>query len=315
MCQVSAGPDRKSIVLDQNHDQRQQTKDYVDDEVCAAVETKRVRVSTCAIRDDVPKIEGKHLVFKASVAGMKTRLLIDNGSKAELIDESFVRTQRIDIFKSKKQIKLTLGNGEVVQKLDSACLIDVHIGDHHEQILCYVAQLDVYSMVLGDGWLQTHNPAIDWKDCTMKFNSASCMESGCLARGVPCVKFAMGSKAKNRIGADKLTAVDPGDIDIKPVNTKHFFRMARQKDHGGYIWIQRVLSTDCTSKQCSSSSHIAKWCVNTTMVAEEDYGKFMKDKPKYIKEDLLKRVPSKYHSIIDVFMKSNADIVAEHRAK
>ena len=262
----------------------------------------------------MPKVEGKHLMFKASVAGIKTRLLTDNGSKAKLIDKSLVRTQRIHTFKLKKQIKLTLGNGEVVQKLDSACLIDVHIGDHHEQILCYVAHFDVYSMVLGDGWLQTHNSAIDSKNRCMKFNSAACMESGCLARGVPCVEFAIGSKAKNRIGTEKLTAVEPGDIDIKPVNAKHFFRMACQKDHEGYIWIPRVLSTDCTSKECSSSSHVAKWCVNTTKVAEEDYGKFIKDKPEYTKEDLLKRVPSEYHSIIDVFMKSNANIVAKHRA-
>ena len=64
------------------------------------------------------------------------------------------------------------------------------------------------------------------------------MENGCLARGVPCIEFAVGSKgAKNRIGADKLTAVDLGDIDIdiKPVNAKHFFQMARKKDHKGYI--------------------------------------------------------------------------------
>ena len=70
----------------------------------------------------------------------------------------------------------------------------------------------------------------------MKFNSASCMESGCLARSVPCAKFAVSSKVKNRIGADKLTAVNPDvDIDIKPVNAKHFFRMARQKNHEKYI--------------------------------------------------------------------------------
>ena len=109
----------------------------------------------------MPKIEGKHLVFKASIAGIKTRLLIDNGSEAELIDKSFVRTQRVDTFRLKKKIKLTLGNGEVVQKLDTACLVDIHIGNHHKQILCYVARLDVYTVVLGDGWLQTHNPAID----------------------------------------------------------------------------------------------------------------------------------------------------------
>ena len=70
----------------------------------------------------------------------------------------------------------------------------------------------------------------------MKFNSALCIESRCLARGVLCVEFAIGSKAKNRIGADKLTAVNPDiDIDIKPVNAKHFFQMARKRDHEGYI--------------------------------------------------------------------------------
>ena len=99
----------------------------------------------------MPKIEGKHLVFKASIAGIKTRLLIDNGSEAELINKSFVRTQKLSTFKLKKKIKLTLGNGEVVQKLDSACLVDIHIGDHHKQILCYMARLNVYTIVLGDG--------------------------------------------------------------------------------------------------------------------------------------------------------------------
>ena len=61
------------------------------------------------------------------------------------------------------------------------------------------------------------------------------MESGYLACGVPCIEFAVGSKsANNRIGTVKLTAVN-SDIDIKPVNAKHFFRMACQKDHKGYI--------------------------------------------------------------------------------
>ena len=71
----------------------------------------------------------------------------------------------------------------------------------------------------------------------MKFNSVSCIESGCLAHGILCVEFAIGSKAKSRIGAEKLTAVDPQDIDIdiKPVNAKHFFQIAQKRDHKKYI--------------------------------------------------------------------------------
>ena len=178
----------------------------------------------CAIRDDVPKIEGKHLVFKSSINRIKTRLLVDNGSETELIDESFVRTNKISTFKLKKAIKLTLGNGEVVQTLTRGCLVDVEIGDHKEQILCYLAKLDVYTVILGDGWLQTHNPAIDWKERTVKFNSGDCIERGCLLHGIPCIEFAMGSKVKHQIGTEKPTAM--GDIDIRPVNAKHFFRMA-----------------------------------------------------------------------------------------
>ena len=49
-----------------------------------------------------------HLVFKTSIAGIKTRLLIDNGSEAELIDESFVRKHKLNTFKLDKKVKLTL---------------------------------------------------------------------------------------------------------------------------------------------------------------------------------------------------------------
>ena len=38
------------------------------------------------------RIKGKHLVFKASITGINTQLLIDNSSEAKLIDELFVRT-------------------------------------------------------------------------------------------------------------------------------------------------------------------------------------------------------------------------------
>ena len=150
----------------------------------------------------------------------------------------------------------------------------------------------------------------------MKSNSVSCIKNGYLAYGIPCVEFAIGSKAKNRIRTDKLTAVDPRDMDIKPVNAKHFFQMAQKRDQKKYIWISRVLSTDCTSKECSNSSHVAKWCVNTTKkVAQKNYSKFMKTKPEYTRENLLKQVSSEYHSIIEIFIKSNADKAAKHRAK
>ena len=135
-----------------------------------------------------------------------------------------MHANKIPSFKLKKPINLTLRNGKVVQKLTKRAFINIIIRDHMEQLVCYLAKLDVYTIILGNGWLQTHNPVIDWKKQTMKFNSANCMEKGCFSCGVPCIKFAVGSKLKNVIKSEKFAIMDP-EIDIQPVNAKYFFRM------------------------------------------------------------------------------------------
>ena len=122
---------------------------------------KRVRISTCALQNKVVKIKGKHLVFKTSIAGIHTCLLIDNSSEAKLIDKSFVRSNKISTFQLEKPIQLTLGNNEVVQHLTRGCLVNLKIEDHKDQILCYLAKLDVYIVILGDRWLQMHNLTIN----------------------------------------------------------------------------------------------------------------------------------------------------------
>ena len=53
-----------------------------------------------------------------------------------------------------------------------------------------------------------HNSVIDWKKQTMKFNSADCIEKGCLSYGISCIEFAVGSKLKNVIESKKLATID-----------------------------------------------------------------------------------------------------------
>ena len=165
---------------------------------------------------------------------MKTCLLIDNESEAELINEFFVRANKISSFKLKKPINLTLRNDKVVQKLTKKAFVDIIIEDHMEQLVCYLIKLNVYTIILGNGWLQMHNPVIDWKKQTMKFNSADCMKKDCYSYDVLCIEFVIRSKLKNNIRSKKPTAVNP-EIDIQPVNAKYFFCMARKKRHEGFL--------------------------------------------------------------------------------
>ena len=205
-----------------------------------------------------------------------------------------------------------LENGKVVQRLTKGCLINVEIGNHKNQILCYLIKLDVYTVILGDRWLQTHNLAINWKNCTMKFNLANYIKKRCFLNRKPCFEFAVGCKLKHKIGLIKPTIDD--DIDIQQVSAKYFFQMTPKKDHKGYLWILGVSTNGCIKKCCARiASSTRKWCVNmTSCIVQEDYEKFMKGKPEYTHKKLLEKVPKEYHSVLDVFMKREADMLLEH---
>ena len=68
----------------------------------------------------------------------------------------------------------------------------------------------------------------------MKFNSASYIEKRYLLRSIPYIEFAIDSKLRDKIEPDKPKVSD-NDIKIKPVSTKHFFRIARRKDYKSYM--------------------------------------------------------------------------------
>ena len=60
------------------------------------------------------KIKSKHLIFKTSIIEVKTCLLIDNKSETKLINEFFMRANKIPSFKLKKPINFTFKNSKVI---------------------------------------------------------------------------------------------------------------------------------------------------------------------------------------------------------
>ena len=138
----------KRVVLGKNLHQRLCTKDVVNKTV--GTTERWVRISTCAIQNNVAKVKGKHLIFKSSITGIHTCSLIDNSSEAKLIDKSFACSNKISTFQLEKLIQLMLGNSEVVQCLTKGCFVDVVINNYFKQFLCYLAKLDIYMVILGD---------------------------------------------------------------------------------------------------------------------------------------------------------------------
>ena len=121
-------------------------------------------------------------MFSSTIDGNENHSsLIDNGSEAEILNESFAQEKKLGIITLKKQdrVRLVLGDGSSSQILKKAAIIDLKIGDHQEELFCYLAKIENCTLILGDGWLQKHNPRIDWKNRTMRF-SRGCVKTGCL---------------------------------------------------------------------------------------------------------------------------------------
>lgn len=137
---------RKNLALDRNFDWGHWNRGVV----CSISETemKTTRVSTCAVREN-KNIEGNHLVFNKSIAGIKAHLTVDNRSETELIQTSLTHRHKLNTFKLDMEVKLTLRNEEDVgQILKETSLVDIKIKDHEEQVLCYLMKQNMYPVIL-----------------------------------------------------------------------------------------------------------------------------------------------------------------------
>jgi len=257
-----------------------------------AIPEKRLLISRIAVDKEEKLKRGEHMVLKGIANGIPVRSLLDNGSEADLIDEEYVCKYKIPTLKLNSPISLHLADGTKLQNLTKAALIDFHVGEHHEQWLFYVAKLGEYQMIVGDNWLQEHNPQINWTQRSLTFNSANCFEKGCLSQGKVYTEYTHRTR--------KPTAQDKEDLDIQMVKAKEFFRLATRRDHHGFLLLPR--------------NNEKYFCAATTnAVTSDDYDRFMKGKPEYTKEELLAKIPEEYHDFVDVFMKQDADRLPPHR--
>ena len=59
-----------------------------------------------------------------------------------------------------------------------------------------------------------------------------------------------------------------------------------------------------------------KWYASIiNSIVFDNFDKFMKGKPDYTQEELFKKVPKEYHSMINIFMKRGTDMLLEYQDK
>ena len=104
---------------------------------------------------------------------MSTFALLDSGSSLNFLSRSFVEHFGLSTCKG-PAVRATLADGAQLT-MDDVVGLELAFGvggtgGHRFTIECYVLESLSHDLVLGLGFLQAYNPAVDWQCCTMTFH-------------------------------------------------------------------------------------------------------------------------------------------------
>ena len=106
-------------------------------------------------------------------AELQTELLIDCGSKYNLIDEQYCKDFKIGYYDDDNLPKIIgIGGKQAIVGITQP--ITISYKDHVCQTCFYVTDLPFYTGLLGSDWLRTHNPYLNFSTNELTFNSEYC---------------------------------------------------------------------------------------------------------------------------------------------
>lgn len=100
--------------------------------------------------------------------------LLDSGCSASAIDETFVQEKRIPTYNLPIPIPVYNADGTKNTNglITKFAMVELHIDDHSESLPLAITRLSMHTLFLGHDWLKIHNPAINWKDGSIKLTCA-----------------------------------------------------------------------------------------------------------------------------------------------
>lgn len=107
-------------------------------------------------------------------------VLIDSGADESLIDFNLARRYQIKIVPLTQSVTARALDGHLLFRI-THCTEPVQLtvnDDHTEMIQFHLHDSAQHPLVLGDPWLQKHNPHIDWRSGKIKGWGENCIEGG-----------------------------------------------------------------------------------------------------------------------------------------
>lgn len=266
-------------------------------------------------------------------------MLDDGAAGTAFIDSIFAHNQSFPLKQLGKPVPTDLADGSTGPEITHYTRLNCTIGPHTETLSFFVMPLS-YDFILGRGWLDTHNPAIDWPTDRLTFSSDYCRQN-CLPsslnkhvesglRAVPesspstpsppvhsapkkpmdiCVigKYPFDKLARD--SRNEIFAISIRDID-------HVLGYTPQPEPKRPLGISSVFMTakSFTPRTHREATAVGYRKMNTALYASairpQDIEKALAVKPDTDPATIL---PEEYHTFLDVFSRQAADQLPERR--
>lgn len=225
-----------------------------------------------------------------------THAMIDTGASGQFVDQRLVDQFGLPVVRNSKPMVLTMADdsSSTAGPMVHLCHLVVAHKNHQEHTTFQVTNLK-YPLILGKTWIKHHNPSFNWANDSLDFTAENC--SGHFISPVTAL-------------SDAQSCISPSCPSLPDTPALPAAAPSPQTT------VSSVAPTICTLSLKALKSVSKKEELEICRVSVQQLQDYIEQSdltPEEEQEKLLKVIPSKYHDLLPLFSKHNADILPPHR--
>ena len=199
--------------------------------------------------------------------------------------------------------KLKLADDNLAPIVTHCAQLHFRLGDHYDELWCFVTTLGKFDLILGMPWLEQHDPKVSFCTRTLTFDSDHCT-AHCLSQGKASVVHSCSSTRVNKDISFQKNWQDGSSTqrnichDIAEISAHAFMAMAEKEDYQ----VAALWPKDFEELDAQIDGYTPVLTSDFAAITPKDYDKFFSKirKRPYTKKELRQMIPSEYHNYIDV---------------
>lgn len=196
--------------------------------------TPPIQISSCIMDQDPTLEDGQQLDFECAIRGLemewiKAHTLTDTGaSSTGFVLSAFIKQHCLPVVRLAQPRKLKLVDDHLAPVITHCAQVYCRMGEHYDEIWCFITSLGKFNLILGMPWLEQHDPKLSFRGRTLAFDSDFCT-SHCLLHRKSCTVNSRLSR-KDKVRPDNLTH-KPEDLSNDESNSCHHYQTIKKRTY------------------------------------------------------------------------------------